>query len=176
MPLSFADFSKCADILSKATSILPDASPAATMLTMMSGKTFGYFFRPSERVSPFWISAWTPLIAFAMTLFSVWSDSISSVSRIVTPALTILVNWRQNTDRSLGFTFPPTLNEISLVSAVALVRLMTMFPSILSLFFASASDSATIFPFLSFPLWSIIWYVQSATFFSSLCLFCATSR
>ena len=163
MASSLAFFSNLSAIRSKATSSLPEASPAATMDIMMEGNILGYFAIDSERVSPFWILALTFTMVFAMVLFSVATDNISRASMMVTPAFIILMNCLQNTLRSLILIPLPKLNSMSLVRIFA----SSMWISVISFFFicaaASPLFSACIVPFFSFPLLSIARYVKSAT-------------
>ena len=119
MASNFAFFSKRSAIRVKAISSLPEASPAATIDTMMLGKIFGNLASDSERVSPFCILALTLTIVFAIVLFSVATESMSRAAMIVTPAFIMLINCLQNTLKSLVLTFPPKLNSMSLVRIVA---------------------------------------------------------
>ncbi len=157
-----ADFSNCIAIRSIEVSRLPEDSPALAICISNSGKTAGCFARESAKVSPFSTSARTFIRAFCIFLFSVASASIRSASIIVTPARVILANCRQNTDKSLAVGFPPISMLISFVNAFCSVTSSTIRPCAFSSLSTCSSLSASLLPFISFPLLSMATNPQAA--------------
>ena len=91
--LTLLPFSKWSARRVNAFSILPDASPAATMLIIMAGNISGECIcNASESVSPFSICACVSIIALLRRTFSVCCASIDKAVYSGIPALTILTN------------------------------------------------------------------------------------
>ena len=166
MALSLALFSKCDAIRLNAISSFPEASPADTIFTMISGNTSGYFAIALASVSPFPISALAPPMAFAITLFSVCSSSMARESTIVTPASIMLTICRQNTLKSRGFTALPICILISLLKIFAFSTEIGVISIARSFSYAASTDDAVTVPRFSLPYLSMALYVYSSKPFS----------
>ena len=152
---SLASFSNCTAIREKAISRLPEFSPASTMLISIGGKISACPLMESARVFPFSTLRSTSEIARFSHFFSVCSESICRASFMGTPACVILTNCRQNTLRSLGFTFLPMEKSISLFNAPCSLIETGINPSFFRISTTFSLESASIFPLFSFPFLSI---------------------
>ena len=146
-----ADFSNCVAIRSKATSRLPEASPASTICTIRDGKILGYIASELANVSPFSTLTLTPSAASRSRSFSVCSVSIFKASEMVTPAFVMLTNCLQKTLISRGLGQPPTLILMSFVRADWGLMLITCMPCFFRTCLAASILSASTLPLISFP-------------------------
>ena len=81
-------------------SILPVASPAATMRNIIGGKIV-FLESAIERLSPFSTSSLTPLILISTTWLPEAPPTMSSTSRIGTPLRINCANVRANRDMQI---------------------------------------------------------------------------
>ena len=166
-PLSLFSFSKCTAILDRDFSSEPDCSPAATMLRSISGNISPCLRIAIESVSPFSTLAFVSTIACASFLFSVCCESMSSASITLTPAFNILLNWRQNTERSLTEAFfLPIFISISLLRRDASLMDTTMLASAFKAALALSKLSASMFPFFFLPSFVTISYEYVAIMYN----------
>ena len=125
------------------------------------GNTSGLFAMELASDSPFCTPRYTSCRPSFKVGFSVCSVSIRIDSRIVTPALCILTNWRQKILISLTATF--FLNKdpilISLSSSVCSLISVGIFPSFFSCSAAFCSFSASIEPLIALPFLSTAEYL-----------------
>ena len=158
-PLSLFSFSKCTAILDSDFSSEPDCSPAATILRSISGNISPCLRMALESVSPFSTLVLVSMIAAASFLFSVCCESMSSASITLTPAFNILLNCRQNTDKSLTEAFfLPIFISISLLRSDASLTETIMPASAFSAVLALSMLSASTFPFFFLPSFVTISY------------------
>src|SRR5947199_2155478 len=87
-------------IFSSIVSILPVASPAATIRSIIGGKIV-FFDSATERLSPFSTSPLTPLMLISTTWLPDAPPTISSTSRIGTPLRISCANVRANRDMQI---------------------------------------------------------------------------
>ena len=151
---NLASFSNCTAIRVKAISRLPEFSPASTILISIGGKISDWPLMESASVFPFSTLRSTSEMARFSHLFSVCSESICRASFIGTPACVMLTNCRQNTLRSLGFTFFPMEKSISLFRAPCSFTETGISPSFFRISITFSLVSASILPFFSFPFLS----------------------
>ena len=137
----------------------PDASPAATICTISSGKIFGCRDIATARESPFCTESRTSAIAAANCLFSVCSESMFKASITVTPAFNTLSNCRQKTESSRTLTAFPIWISRSLLNAFARAMDTIVLPPAFSSAVAISIFCASIVPDFGLPSGPTISYL-----------------